>query len=109
MGELKPVGGLHYTVIAMKQLFSSLEDKDNFRNYIYHKRNTELEPTFQKDIEYMLQTERHEVDTFTGKEAGINQLVSENTDGMIQDLLAPGSFDGMTSLVLLNTVFFDKN
>ena len=33
-------------------------------------------------------------------------MVEKDTDGMINDMFVPGSFDEQTSMVLLNTILF---
>jgi serine protease inhibitor len=44
--------------------------------------------------------------SFTGKEKKLNKMVEKDTNKMIKNMFPPGSFDEMTSMVLLNTILF---
>jgi len=75
-----------------------------FNSYVFHKAN--MTPVYENELE-MLNFKKQRFDTFTGKEAILNEKVEDDTDGMIKDMFSPGSFDDMTSLILLNTILFD--
>ena len=83
-------------------------DNDNIKNYLFHRTNLQLRPQYKNDLETVHQTEIIQQDSFVNYEPVINEMVSNNTRGMIKDLLEPATFNSMTSLVLLNTVFFDQ-
>jgi len=74
-----------------------------FNSYVFHKDN--LNPIYEKELE-LLNFKNQEYESFVGKEAEINKIVTDDTDNMIKNMFAPGSFDGSTSLVLLNTILF---
>ncbi len=46
---------------------------------------------------------------FSAQEAArdtVNKFVKDHTNGLIKELMPPGSIDALTRLVLINTVYF---
>jgi serine protease inhibitor len=76
---------------------------DSFNSYIFHKNN--VMPEYAAELA-SLNFKDKPLESFVGQEEMINELIERDTDNMIKDMFSPGSFDGQTSLVLLNTILF---
>merc|ERR1712166_301344 len=76
---------------------------DTFNSYIFHKNNVQV--AYARDLR-SLNFKDKPLKTFVGQEKMINGIIEKDTNNMIKDMFAPGSFTGQTSLVLLNTILF---
>jgi len=76
---------------------------DTFNSYIFHKNN--VLPEYAAELA-SLNFKDKPLETFVGQEDMINGIIEKDTDDMIKNMFAPGSFDSQTSLVLLNTILF---
>jgi len=76
---------------------------DTFNSYVFHKEK--LNPNYKKDLK-ILSFKNQKFKTFTGKEGKMNEIVKNDTAGLIKEMFSPGTFDDMTSMVLLNTILF---
>jgi serine protease inhibitor len=76
---------------------------ETFNSYIFHKGTVKKD--YAEELK-MLNFKDEKFQTFVGKEGKINKIVADDTNNMIKNMFTPGSFDGTTSLVLLNTILF---
>jgi serpin B len=78
-------------------------------NAIWVERSFSLLPAFVRTVESDYSAEARNVDFASdpdGSRIAINDWVAERTRDRIRDLLAPGSIDSMTRLVLTNAIYF---
>lgn len=81
-------------------------------NRIFSEKSFQIIPQYSQIIEKFFQAEIHGVDflqAVEGSRKSINTWVEEQTDGKIKDILAPGSIDSLTKLVLVNAIYFKGN
>ncbi|XP_026984034.1 serpin B6 isoform X1 [Sagmatias obliquidens] len=81
-------------------------------NRLFGEKTYDFLPSFKDACRKFYQAEMEELDFISAAEESrkhINTWVAQRTEGNIIDLLSPGSVDSMTSLVLVNAVYFKGN
>lgn len=81
----------------------------NIANALWGQRDFGFQPSFLDTLKVNYGAGLRLLDFRTAAEAGrqtINQWVSDQTNAKIQDLLAPGSVNSLTRLVLTNAIYF---
>ncbi|XP_030737407.1 serpin B6-like isoform X1 [Globicephala melas] len=81
-------------------------------NRLFGEKTYDFLPSFKDACRKFYQAEMEELDFISAAEESrkhINTWVAQRTEGNIIDLLSPGSVDSMTSLVLVNAIYFKGN
>ncbi|KAG9479339.1 hypothetical protein GDO78_012810 [Eleutherodactylus coqui] len=81
-------------------------------NRIFSEKSFQIVKQYSQLIKKHFQSEIQAVDFIQDAEKNrksINKWVEGQTDGKIKDILAPGSVDALTKLVLVNAVYFKGN
>ena len=95
--------GLNAKIASQNEFFTMTS-----ANSLWLNRNFELLETYRNALKRCFSGEASVLDFSMNKEAAstINKWVSDNTRGMIKDLISPEALDAMTRLVLVNAVSF---
>ncbi|MBR5901404.1 serpin family protein [bacterium] len=95
--------GLNAKIASQNEFFTMTS-----ANSLWLNRNFELLETYRNALKRCFSGEASVLDFSKNKEAAstINKWVSDNTRGMIKDLISPEALDAMTRLVLVNAVSF---
>ncbi|KAH9525657.1 Serpin B4, partial [Bulinus truncatus] len=66
-------------------------------------------PKFMEDTsnDYFAKSDNIDLSANGGPEKPINDYIAAQTENMIKDVLGPGSVDGSTVMILVNTIFFN--
>ncbi|XP_032505698.1 serpin B6-like isoform X1 [Phocoena sinus] len=81
-------------------------------NRLFGEKTYDFLPSFKDACRKFYQAEMEELDFISAAEESrkhINTWVAQRTEGKIIDLLSPGSVDSVTSLVLVNAIYFKGN
>ncbi|XP_075682817.1 serpin B6-like [Rhinoderma darwinii] len=81
-------------------------------NRVFSEKSFQIIQQYSQLIEKYFQSEIQAVDFLQAAERSrksINTWVEGQTDGKIKDILAPGSIDSLTKLVLVNAIYFKGN
>jgi serpin B len=91
------------------QLNGVKEVKLHTANAIFVNPNAPIESQFINDVrtDYLATTSNFDLAAVGGPEKIINDFVKNKTEGLIHDIIPPGSIDGGTVMILVNTIFFN--
>lgn len=98
--------------LAYAALVNSLTDAGNVTlnvaNAVYVKPNLPIEEAFRSRLLSMYKAafDHFDFGASGGPEAPINAWVANKTQNKIQDLLAPGTIDDLTALIIINAIYF---
>ena len=101
---------LHHSFKELNSLLFGSDNKYVLRaaNKLYGKAGYDLAQDFLDGTRQFYDSVFESVADFTDPSAieNINDWVSQQTEGRIQDLIAPGALDALTRLILVNAVYF---
>ncbi|XP_044151602.1 serpin B6-like [Bufo gargarizans] len=100
-----------------KEFSSSINEASNsytltIANRLFSEKSFQIIEEYSKLLEKYFQAEVQAVDFLQAAETSrtlINNWVEKQTDGKIKDILAPGSIDSLTKMVLVNAIYFKGN
>ncbi|XP_040287807.1 leukocyte elastase inhibitor-like [Bufo bufo] len=100
-----------------KEFSSSINEASNsytmtIANRLFSEKSFQIIEEYSQLLEKYFQAEVQAVDFLQAAETSrtlINNWVEKQTDGKIKDILAPGSIDSLTKMVLVNAIYFKGN
>nr|KAI8738076.1 leukocyte elastase inhibitor-like [Biomphalaria glabrata] len=93
----------------IEQMNSVHEVQLHTGNAIFVNPYFQIAPKFIEDTsnDYFARTANIDLTANGGPEKPINDYIAAQTENMIKDVLQPGSIDGSTVMILVNTIFFN--
>ncbi|KAK0043872.1 leukocyte elastase inhibitor [Biomphalaria pfeifferi] len=93
----------------IQQMNSVTEVQLHTGNAIFVNPYYQINPKFIEDTtnDYSAKTANIDLAANGGPEKPINDYIAAQTEDMIKDVLQPGSIDGSTLMILVNTIFFN--
>ncbi|BFZ05359.1 hypothetical protein BsWGS_08398 [Bradybaena similaris] len=91
------------------QLNSNKDVKLHTANAIFVNPRMAIEEQFVNDVktEYLARSSNFDLAAVGGPEKEINDFVKDTTEGLIPNIISPGSINSMTVMVLVNAIFFN--